>query len=463
MFENVSNSILALVPYPKYCSEYYIVLRVAYPQFLCPNVYFFERPAAKITLKLIDGLHVISEATMNSKIKNCIYDTYNKEMYKRNPTCYFYSLTTIQQNIEQLQKHFPSQISLYYAMKANSNQKIMEFISRFSYVKGFEIASEGELKFASKYRPSHSFIFTGPGKTEFELEEAIKHHIQLINVESIVEAIRINQIAKRLGVDHVDVLIRINLDYSIECAYEHMSGCSTKMGIDEKDYAYSFKMIRELGRINIKGIHVFAASGVLDYSYLIKSQEYIFKFVKRIEPYTGEISVIDFGGGIGIDYTNEGKLFDLMSYSAKLKELINKYGFQNKCIIMELGTYLVGNAGYYTAMIIDIKEVKQKKHIIIAGGVNHMGLPLEMRRKHPVTIIPMNAHQLYGSQPFVHNEVVDISGPLCMVTDKLSWDEYIESAEIGDIVVFRQAGAYCYGEGMHDFLMHERPDELIIQ
>ena len=92
-----------------------------------------------------------------------------------------------------------------------------------------------------------------------------------------------------------------------------------------------------------------------------------------------------------------------------------------------------------------------------------MGLPLEMRRKHPVEIISMNEEKLYDGQMSVMNEVVDISGPLCMVTDKLSWDEYIESASIGDIVVYRQSGAYCYGEGMHEFLSHMMPDEIIIR
>ena len=94
---------------------------------------------------------------------------------------------------------------------------------------------------------------------------------------------------------------------------------------------------------------------------------------------------------------------------------------------MDLGTYLVGNAGYYTAKIIDIKEIKEKKHIVIAGGVNHIGLPLEMRRKQPVFIIPTNEPELYEKQPFVLKELADISGPLCMVSDKICWDEYIES------------------------------------
>ena len=91
-----------------------------------------------------------------------------------------------------------------------------------------------------------------------------------------------------------------------------------------------------------------------------------------------------------------------------------------------------------------------------------MGLPLEMRRKHPVTIIPMHTPPLFSGQCVVKTEIADISGPLCMVSDRLSWNEPIEYAEIGDIVVFFQSGAYCFGEGLHRFLMHPSPNEFVI-
>lgn len=399
---------------------------------------------------------------ISSKTIDYIKKTYLQEEFILNPTCYFYDLSIIKENINKLQKNSPTNISLYYAMKANSNSNVMDFISHNSFVKGIEIASSGELAIASKYYDNKKLIFTGPGKTEYELEQAIKSGIRLINIESVVEAIRINNIATRLKIDKVDVLIRINLNYSIEEAFEHMSGRSTKMGIDENEYISSFKIISKLDRICIKGIHVFAASGVLDYKALIKSNKYIFELVKKIEKETQKISIIDLGGGIGIDYTNLNREFDVEKYFLDLDKLVKEYGYSDKEIIMELGTYIVGNAGYYTAKIIDIKKTKGYKHIIVAGGVNHMGLPLEMRRKHPVEILQMNSLKLYDGQPNVEKEKADISGPLCMVTDKLCWDEYIEKAEIGDIVIFKQSGAYCYGEGMHKFLSHMYPKELII-
>lgn len=394
---------------------------------------------------------------------NFIKNTYQDIKYKINPTAYFYDLDIIKNNIANLKEYMPKQISLYYAMKANNNSKILDLIANNSYVKGFEIASSGELEIASKYLDTSRLIFTGPGKTEYELASAINTRIRFINVESVVEAIRIQKFAETLNIDKVDILIRINLNYSLAEGTEKMSGCSTKMGIDEEDYIASFNLISKLDRICIKGIHVFAASGVLDYKALLRSNRYIFDLVKKIEATTNQLEVIDFGGGLGIDYTNENKVFDIKKYGKELNDLILEYGFNDKEIIMELGTYLVGNAGYYTAKIIDIKKTKGYKHIIIAGGVNHMGLPLEMRRKHPIEIIAYEEAKLYEDQPFIEDEKADISGPLCMVTDKLCWDEYIKRADIGDIIIFRQSGAYCYGEGMHEFLSHMLPDEIIIR
>lgn len=399
---------------------------------------------------------------IEEKTRRFIAETYQSGDFRQNPTGYFYDLDIVRKNIENLEKNMPSQVKLYYAMKANPNEQIMREISGLGFVRGIEIASAGELERALQFYQGKDIIFTGPGKTEYELEQAIVHDIRLINVESMTEAVRINEIVKRMQKKPADILLRINLSHSVIDGVENMSGYSTKMGIDEAEYIESYKCISRMEGVKVRGIHAFAASGVLDCHTLLDIDRYIFDFVQKLQKEVGGIDVIDFGGGLGIDYSSRNQEFDIARYGRGLAELIEEYHLQEKEIIAELGTYIVGNAGYYTAKIIDIKNIKGKKHMIIAGGVNHMGLPLEMRRKHPVEIIPMHVPKLYAEQPDVCGELADISGPLCIVSDKLCWDEYIEKAEIGDIVLFFQAGAYCYGEGMHEFLMHMLPPEVII-
>lgn len=400
---------------------------------------------------------------MNEYIESFILNKYHEKEFIKDPTGYFYDLDEIDNNIKLLKDNMPSQISLYYAMKANFHRDVLNSIVNNSYIKGIEIASSGELEYSSKFIDSNRIIFTGPGKTVYELENAIKNNIRFINIESIVEAYRIQEIAVKNNVPNVNILLRINLNYSLNEGTEKMSGCSTKLGVDEVYIDEAYNEINKLDRITIKGIHVYAASGVLDYQALIKSNRYIFDLVKKIENKYSNLEVIDFGGGLGIDYTENNQLFNIRKYGKLLKELIDEYNFLDKEIIMELGTYLVGNIGYYTSKIIDIKEVKGHKHIILAGGVNHMGLPLEMKRMHPVNIIKCNIPKYYNNQCSVSKEYVDISGPLCMVSDKLSWNQYIEDANIGDIVVYRQAGAYCYSEGMQKFLMHYEPKEIVFR
>lgn len=284
--------------------------------------------------------------TISKTTFDFIKSIYEEKKYTTNPVCYLYDLSTIRHNIRLLEQTMPQQVQLYYAMKANSNKAVMDCIRQEEYVQGLEIASSGELSYALRWYPSKSIIFTGPGKTDYELEKAIASNIRFINIESVTEAVRINSIAKRLGKDVVEVLIRINLNYCVMDGAESMSGCSTKMGIDENDYVESVKFISALEHIQIKGIHVFAASGVLNYESLLKVDQYIFELVRNIEAETSSIDVIDFGGGLGIDYTDANQEFDVVHYGTELDKLIAHYGLQDKKIIMELGTYLVGNAGF---------------------------------------------------------------------------------------------------------------------
>lgn len=402
---------------------------------------------------------------MNKKVEEYIKHVFisNPEIVS-NPTCYIYDLEEITARIDEIDKNKLQNVSLYYAMKANPNIDVLKHVLSHSGIKGVEIASTGELEIARKagLKSDYNVLFTGPGKTMVELYEAVQSRIRFINVESVVEAIRINDIAKSCGIDKVDVLLRVNINYFLDGAEEYMAGLSTKMGIDQSKFYEDYAIISSLSHINVCGFHVFAADGVLDYEILLRYTKFVFNFVKEAEKVVGEIDVIDFGGGFGIDYTKQNRHFDTKSYFKGLGELIRNYSFENKEFILELGKFIVGSAGYYATRIVDIKESKGAKHIVTAGGVNHMRLPIATDRKHPVYIIEMGIPKLYDKQIEVSNEMVDIEGPLCMTEDKISWDEMVQHASIGDIVVLTQSGAYCYSASTLWFLSHQMPRELII-
>ena len=401
---------------------------------------------------------------MNRKVELFIKSIFsNNPAVVTNPTCYIYDLEEITARIKEIDENKCDNVSLYYAMKANPNANVLTHVIGHNGISGVEIASIGELEKARVAGLDASkVLFTGPGKTVVELERSVREGLRFINVESVVEAIRIDQIADRLGAKKINVLLRVNIDYFLDGASEYMAGMSTKMGIDQSRFYEDYVAIANLKHINICGFHVFAADGVLDYNILLKYIDFVFKFVKDTEDVVGKINVIDFGGGFGIDYTKSGKFFDTKKYFNGLDELIRRYSFTEKEFILELGKFIVGSAGYYATQIVDIKDSKGKKHIVTAGGVNHMRLPIATDRKHPVYIVDMKIPKIYEKQIEVSNEIVDIEGPLCMTEDKISWDEYIESAKIGDIVVLAQSGAYCYSASTLWFLSHQMPLELII-
>lgn len=398
---------------------------------------------------------------MNENIINAINKIYLKQDVIDNPTCYLYDLQDISKKIKEIEKFAPKNVKLYYAIKANPNKEILKHIRKFDYVQGVEIASNGELFKAKKFFHNNEILFTGPGKTIKELEQSIENNIRLINCESIVEAYRINNIAQQKN-KNVDILLRINVDYYIDGADEHMAGCSTKMGIDEKDFIKIYNEILSFKNLNIRGVHVFSASGILDYKFLLKYIVYVFDLIKSLENKGINIDIIDFGGGIGIDYTKSNCKFNIEKYFKELKKIIKLYNYQGKELILELGKYLVGECGYYTTKIIDIKNNKNYKHIVTAGGVNHMRLPIATDRKHSVYIINKNEPSFCKYQEVVKNEIVDIEGPLCMNEDKISWNDMIDYACIGDIVVLKQSGAYCFSASTLWFLSHEMPKEYIL-
>lgn len=397
---------------------------------------------------------------MNKMDSNVIKKIYNN-LIDKETSCYVYDLREISNSINNVVNYMPNNFSLYYAMKANSNKQILKHIKSSDKIAGFEIASSGELIKALEHCKSEEIIYTGPAKTEKELELALSKNIRLINVESIIEAIRIDNIAEKLNIEKVDILLRINMDYKIEEAAENMGGLSTKMGIDEKQYNESYNLISQLKHINVLGIHVFSASGILNYKAAIDYAEYVFDIVKQIETTGQEIKIIDLGGGLGVDYSGKDNTFDTKKYFEELNTLIDKYNYNDKEFILELGCYLVATCGYYLSKIIDIKNSKGYKHIILAGGLNHIPTAT-LNGKHPFYIEKTNENKIYENQVYVKNEVVDIDGPLCTAEDKVLWNVYVEDAQIGDIVVIRQAGAYCYSAAWLEFLSHEYPREIII-
>ncbi len=377
--------------------------------------------------------------------------------------CYLYDTRVMREKIALLTRLMPAGVEVFYAMKANPHPAFLA-AARTAGARGIEIASLGEAEraLAAGFAPSE-LIYTGPGKTPQELEWSARHGIRTVHVESLVEAHRLNAICARLGTRQ-DILLRINADFDIHEAQTTFSGGSKKFGVDEEKLDAVLPEILALEHLNFRGLHVYAASGVLRVEDLLKNCELVFGMARRIEAQHPGVrcDIIDFGGGFGIDYLETGREFDPAAYAEGLARLIEAFGFAGRTFFLELGRWLAADSGWFCTEILDIKESRGKKQVICAGGINHFRRPAALGINHPLAIVRMNRPPLFPGQESVRGESVYFGGPLCTGADKLANDVHVEAADVGDIAVFGYAGAYGLTMSNIEFLSHPRPPEIVL-
>jgi diaminopimelate decarboxylase len=377
--------------------------------------------------------------------------------------CYIYDTAPMCSKIAHLAGIMPQGVEIYYAMKANPHQAFLDAALK-SGARGVEIASLGEAEkaVAAGFAPEQ-LIYTGPGKSTAELRWSVEHNIRTVHIESLTEAHRLNAIAAELEKTQ-DILLRINADFDIHEAQTTFSGGSKKFGVDEEKLGEVLPQILALDHLNFRGLHVYAASGVLKVDDLLKNCELVFGMAKKIESeYAGVVcDIIDFGGGFGVDYLETGHDFDPQAYADGLNVLIANYGLDGRTFFLELGRYLAADSGWFCTEILDIKDSRGKKQVICAGGINHFRRPAALAINHPLAIVSMQKSPLFDHQERIANESVYFGGPLCTGADKLANNVFLSTADIGDIVVFGLAGAYGLSMSNIEFLSHERPEEIIL-
>ncbi|MEV0647343.1 alanine racemase [Phytomonospora sp. NPDC050363] len=374
------------------------------------------------------------------------------------PVCaYIYDLDAFSARIEATRAAFPARTRLMYAMKANPFPAIVARAARDC--DGIEVASGGELSIALAMG-ARSIVFGGPGKTDEELAAAVAASERMpvtVNVESVHEARRLDRIARKAG-RRITVALRVNRRAAVPDGTHRMTGAPTPFGIDVAELPAAVETVRGLKALDLDGWHLHAMSNNLDADAHADFVLGALRFARRAKARLGvEARTLNVGGGIGVDPTG-ARDFDLERFAARTRRL----GRGGPLLVAEPGRYLVGEAGWYAAQVLDLKRNHGRTFAVLRGGTHHLRLPAAWGYSHPATVVPVEEWPYEWPRPEASGTVVDVTGELCTPRDVLSRDLSVERLRVGDVLVFGRVGAYGWSISHHDFLSHPHPEMRVV-
>jgi diaminopimelate decarboxylase len=371
---------------------------------------------------------------------------------------FVYSRSHLDARVAELRAALPARVGLNYAVKANPHLAVIGHMAPL--VDGFDIASSGELGLCVAVGIDPARIsFAGPGKRDDELEAAIGAGVTL-NCESEGEASRAVAIGERLG-QRPRIAIRVNPSFE-------MKGSGMKMGGGAKQFGVDAERVPALARHVIaagaewRGLHIFTGSQTLSAEAIIEAQANVLTLAAELAEAIGhDLPKLNMGGGLGIPYFPGDAPVDLAKVGAALGERVAALPpvLADTELCMELGRYLVGEAGVYLTRIIDRKVSHGVTYLITDGGLHHQlaasgNFGTVVRRNYPSAIA---TH--YGAEA---TEEVNIVGCLCTPLDRLADAVAMPHAGVGDLVAVFCAGAYGATASPSAFLGHGPAAELLV-
>lgn len=369
---------------------------------------------------------------------------------------YVYDSAIVLNTLRMLRAILPAGIGIHYALKANPYVPLVNYIA--AHVDGLDVASVRELDIAiAAGMPPAAISMAGPGKNDVLLRHAIDAGIR-INVESISELQRIANLAQG---GSPQLSLRINPDFEVKSAGMRMGGGASPFGIDAEQAPAALGEAKRLG-LNVDGLHFYPGSQILRADVIVAMQQHCFDLALRLATtHALPLRSLNLGGGFGIPYFAGESRLDLTPIAACLTDLSAKATAQWPGITMhlELGRYLVGEAGLYVTRVVERKMSRGKTYLITDGGMNHHlaasgNLGQVLRKNYPLAV----ANRMDEST----RETVSIAGPLCTPLDLLADNASLPAAQAGDLIAVYQSGAYGYSASPRDFLSHPAPAEILL-
>lgn len=371
---------------------------------------------------------------------------------------YVYDSKAIRARVAELRSSLPPAVKIHYAMKANPMPQVVALVG--SLVDGLDVASAGELEVALECGISSELIsFAGPGKRERELEQAVLTGV-LVNVESLREIRVLAQVVQRTGL-RARVAVRVNPDFELKSSGMKMSGGPKQFGIDAEVVPEALALIGQLG-LAFEGFHIFSGSQNLRAESICEAQQRTLELALRLAADAPSVvRILNLGGGFGIPYFPGEQPLDLRPIAKNLAKVAEVAGraLPQAELVIELGRYLVGEAGLYVCRVIDRKISRGQVFLVTDGGLHHHlaasgNFGQVLRKNFPVVI----ANRVRGAQ----REIASVVGPLCTPLDLLADRMDLAKAEEGDLVAVLQSGAYGLTASPLGFLSHPAPAEVLV-
>ncbi len=391
---------------------------------------------------------------MNTKHSNIV-----AAARKYGTPAYIYDGEELVSNYHKLKNALPSCVDVFYALKVNPNMSLVKLLRS----KGActEVCSVTEMEIALKAGSTpQDIIYLGPCKKDYELKRAIELNIFAIVIESENELSRVSKFAEEAGTT-VNVAIRINPDFSAEGSPWKMGGRPTQFGIDEKHAIENFGSYLKVPHINIRGIHVYNGTSILDAKSVYENTKYILGLFRTISTrYNAQFTMVDVGGGMGIPYFQNQTALDINEFANLMQPLCNAFHeeFPETRIIMESGRFIIGTAGRMAVEVNNIKINHDKTFVVTDGGTNchsaAAGSGRVVKRNFPMLNLTASKHAT--------EKEYQVAGPLCSPDDIIGRNIKLKEVKVSDILIVESSGAYGPTSSPGLFHSHGYPSEVLL-
>ena len=358
-----------------------------------------------------------------------------KELAKEYGTpLYVYDFDYMAEQYAELKEAFRGRKSIIaYAVKANSNLSVIRHFAKMG--SGADCVSIGEVRRAFLAGiPAYKIIFSGVGKSDAEIREAIERDILYINVESEAELGRVELIAKELGrAARISIRVNPNIDPKTH-PYISTGLHDNKFGVDLESAKRMYIKANNSENLDPVGIHFHIGSQLTELDPIREAAEIVADLVRSLDAIDIELKFFDVGGGLGIKYDDETTIKPYDYAQAILGTLKGL----DMTILCEPGRFLTANAGYFVTKVLYEKQNGEKKFVVVDGAMNDLLRPSLYNAYHEIEAITENEGEV---------RKVDIVGPVCESGDFFAKNYPLPPLNHNDLLVIKSAGAYGFGMG----------------